>query len=434
MKITMTQHAVGQGGFFSGIIDYNNEKFRYVYDCGSNKLTRVREEIDKVFQEGDHIDILFLSHFDYDHVNGVQHLLKRCKISTVIIPHLSEDEKYAFMLRNAAWGRIEDSISAIRMIENPEAWFGRRVDRIVSVDHGSDDDSGSPPEDSGSIGNGQSPQHSDFSGERTFEPIWYRKVMLSRPLKLPSLEETQARYTIESNNILYIRIARVYFWALIPYVHQPCSSCFENFITKIRDDIGSFDANYIIENLKYTKFRNKIKRCYGELWPDHNLISMSLYSGPSDSNNMCFSLCGHSIFNYTRSGAFLLTGDANFGNSVGSRGGNCKACDDSMSNERRRMKFLNHYRDFRNLVGALMLPHHGSDKNFDISLIRQFKNLSTCYAAVGNNGYGHPGTNVKKSIYHHFEKSFQIVGDAPKSELKMTRVNPDDARRDLRNL
>ena len=430
--ITMTQHAVGQGGFFSGVIEWRKEKFRYVYDCGSNKLSRVREEIDKVFQEGDRIDILFLSHFDYDHVNGVQYLLSRCNISTVIIPHLSEDEKYAFMLRNAAWGRVEDSISTIRMIENPEEWFGDGVDRIVRVMHGSDDDSDSPPEDSGSIGNGLSPQSDGFFGERNFDPVWYRKNWMRSLLKCQSLTEEDS-YAIDSNRVLYVRIGSIYIWALIPYVHQPCSVCFGNFIQKIRKDVGSFDANYIIKNLKHTKFRNKIKRCYGELWPDHNLISMSLYSGPSDSN-MCFSLSGHSIFTYTRSGAFLLTGDANFSNSTGSQRGNCNACDIGMSNDRRRMKFLNHYRDFRNLVGALMLPHHGSDKNFDISLLRPFKNLSTCYAAVGNNGYGHPGVNIKKSIYHHFEKSFQIVGDIPKSELQMTHVYAHYARQDLRSL
>ena len=431
--ITMTQHAVGQGGFFSGVIEWGKEKFRYVYDCGSNKLSRVREEIDKVFQEGDRIDILFLSHFDYDHVNGVQYLLSRCNISTVIIPYLSEDEKYAFMLRNAAWGRVEDSISTIRMIENPEEWFGGRVDRIISVSHGSDDESGSPPEGSSSTGNGRSPKHSDFSGERTFEPIWHLKWHIAPPLKTQGLEEKNGACVIKPNTILYIRIAEIYFWALIPYVHQPCSICFGNFINKIRKDIDNLDANNIIKNLRYTKFRNKIKRCYGELWPDHNLTSMSLYSGPSDFK-MCFSLSGHSIFNYTRSGAFLLTGDANFSNSAGNQGGNCATCNAGMSNDRRRMKFLNHYRDFRNLVGVLMLPHHGSDKNFDISLLMPFKNLTTCYAAVGNNGYGHPGTNVRKSIYCHFKKSFQIVGDSPKSELKMTRVYPDDARRDLKNI
>lgn len=431
--ITMTQHPVGQGGFFSGVIDWNGEYFRFVYDCGSNKLSRVREEIDKMFQEGDQIDILFLSHFDYDHVNGVQHLLSRCNISTVIIPHLSEDEKYAFMLRNAAWGRAQDSMSAIRMIDDPEAWFEGRVDRIIRVTHGSDEESGLAPEGSETIGDGYTPSHDEFSGERTFEPMWYRMVALSSPLKSNGIEAEEGNYVIDSKRILYIRIAEMYFLALIPYVHQPCSVCFGNFIQKIRKDIGSFDANYIIENLKYTKFRNKIKRCYGELWPDHNLISMSLYSGPGDFR-MCFSLSGHSIFTYTCSGAFLLTGDANFSNSTGSQRGNCSTCDKGMSNDRRRMKFLNHYRDFRNLVGALMLPHHGSDKNFDISLLRPFKNLSTCYAAVGNNGYGHPGVNIKKSIYHHFGRSFQIVGDVPKSELQMTHVYAHYATQDLKNL
>ena len=45
MKVTLTQHAVGQGGLMSGLIEIDGGSFHWVYDCGSNQLDALKREI-----------------------------------------------------------------------------------------------------------------------------------------------------------------------------------------------------------------------------------------------------------------------------------------------------------------------------------------------------------------------------------------------------
>ena len=93
-------HPVGQGAFFteqfldeSGKVVYN-----VVYDCGSftNQPNLVEYEIRNTFEKNAHIDLLFISHFDEDHVNGLMTLQNQTKIdkdTKVIIPF-----KYPYLL------------------------------------------------------------------------------------------------------------------------------------------------------------------------------------------------------------------------------------------------------------------------------------------------------------------------------------------------
>ena len=93
-------HPVGQGAFFteqfldeSGKVVYN-----VVYDCGSftSQPNLLEYEIRNTFERNAHIDLLFISHFDEDHVNGLMTLQNQTKIdkdTKVIIPF-----KYPYLL------------------------------------------------------------------------------------------------------------------------------------------------------------------------------------------------------------------------------------------------------------------------------------------------------------------------------------------------
>ena len=93
-------HPVGQGAFFteqfydeSGKVVYN-----VVYDCGSftSVPNLVEYEIRNSFEKNAHIDMLFISHFDEDHVNKLTALQNQTKIdkdTKVIIPF-----KYPYLL------------------------------------------------------------------------------------------------------------------------------------------------------------------------------------------------------------------------------------------------------------------------------------------------------------------------------------------------
>lgn len=82
--------SVGHGGFSKETF-YNDEEkpaFSIVYDCGSYRPKEIEEKIDKntLPDKKEVINILFLSHFDNDHINGVERLLDRCQVQKLMMP------------------------------------------------------------------------------------------------------------------------------------------------------------------------------------------------------------------------------------------------------------------------------------------------------------------------------------------------------------
>ena len=132
MKIKMqrTFYPVGQGGFYSESFKTENNNFNVVYDCGS--LSR---DVDKVisnsFDKNEDIDILFISHFDSDHVNKIN-ILKNSvgKIKTVIMPLLFEEDKN-FLLFVYKWLGIGYK-NSLDILNNPKEFFGSET-KIIWV-------------------------------------------------------------------------------------------------------------------------------------------------------------------------------------------------------------------------------------------------------------------------------------------------------------
>lgn len=94
MKMIRTIQPVGQGGFYTEIFksdDPDEKDFCVVYDCGSFTGFEPKRTIPWAIPDGQDIDILFISHFDNDHIKGIKELSKRRKIKTIIMPLL---EKY----------------------------------------------------------------------------------------------------------------------------------------------------------------------------------------------------------------------------------------------------------------------------------------------------------------------------------------------------
>ena len=96
MFVNRIIHPVGQGAFYSEKIHINNQSFNIVYDCGSNtsykvngKKKVVQTEVRSYYHKEETINLLFISHFDNDHVNGLEYLKDHCNIKCVIMPLLT---------------------------------------------------------------------------------------------------------------------------------------------------------------------------------------------------------------------------------------------------------------------------------------------------------------------------------------------------------
>ena len=63
MCVEMTQHPVGQGGLFYGVLRHVNGEHRWMYDCGSFDKKELHREIDLISNRCNHrINEFYLSH------------------------------------------------------------------------------------------------------------------------------------------------------------------------------------------------------------------------------------------------------------------------------------------------------------------------------------------------------------------------------------
>ena len=135
VRFTRTFHTVGQGAFYSEKIEYNDKQvFRMVYDCGSKSIPEslLAKRIKSDLANNVDIDILFISHFDKDHINGIYNLNPKL----IIIPFLSKDQIFLLKLYNELYENVYD----IKLAETPEELFQEaEVIRVLPDDSNNDD-------------------------------------------------------------------------------------------------------------------------------------------------------------------------------------------------------------------------------------------------------------------------------------------------------
>jgi len=144
-------HAVGHGTFLTGVVaDDEGTKFSWVYDCGSKRsepLKKALAGMESWVDWPDTIDMLILSHFDDDHVNGIEELLRKRRVGSLILPYSDWQQR----LRNAAIGGLKGmSSSTAHMQLDPIGWLesrdlGQRIDRLLLIRGGGGSDQDAPP-------------------------------------------------------------------------------------------------------------------------------------------------------------------------------------------------------------------------------------------------------------------------------------------------
>ena len=92
-------HPIGQGAFYSE----RHDNFNIVYDCGEWKNSkRATKVVEGSFEKSSTIDILFISHFDFDHVSKINVLKQSFNIKFCILPVIHPEQKKIteFLLSN----------------------------------------------------------------------------------------------------------------------------------------------------------------------------------------------------------------------------------------------------------------------------------------------------------------------------------------------
>ncbi len=111
-------YPVGHGAFYVErfyVDDAASPFYSIVFDCGcyngtplSTYQKRINSIIDNDASLPDTIDVLFISHFHTDHINGIKHLLSICDVKTIVVPQLSELERIDLYINELVQESIDD--------------------------------------------------------------------------------------------------------------------------------------------------------------------------------------------------------------------------------------------------------------------------------------------------------------------------------------
>lgn len=343
--ITRTFHPIGQGAFYSEKHEYDSKTFTIVYDCGCLPDNKIKDEMIKnAFAKNAIIDILFISHFDLDHVSKIS-ILKSCTtIKRVIMPLLHDDET---ILLKKVYNGVEEMVD---LIENPESFFGESTN-ITKVRIANDTINNEDP-------------------------------------NLEILEANQLPLEIKSGT----RIKLEHFnWVLIPSNYQ-----YENRRTQlisllkkkgINTDRLIADSDYAIKMA--SRERKLLKDIYQKVDGTINQNSMLVYSGPNQRNNHEYQhfhwwkkrihiqntyCCKYCNLMYDRV-ACIYTGDADL---------NITKIEDIYNN-----LWMN--------VGTVQISHHGAFKSFNESFLEEGPYI--CPISFGEkNIYNHPSSAIVAKI------------------------------------
>jgi hypothetical protein len=374
----------------AGVSVKSRAKFRYVYDCGSRQAKRCRT-LAKRFAatvEDRTIDLLFLSHFDDDHVNSVPDLLDPVdgvRAVTIVLPLVDDVE------RLIAFGRAISRRRAVgdffrAFVVDPVSTLGTlRPDRILLVRRGTDD-----PDDRGTVDLGPTERDPD-------RPLRAKMVPTDQAFRAGPSRPIRVTGTSADVHVVYddmdIEVTGSFGfgpWILKPYV-RPCDPARINRFEREAERLlgwpwGSFRNKAsdpaVRSDVVTDAARSKaLAAAYKAAFGDRNLTSLCLYSGPRSAASMDTSL----IYDLLRNNdsakiGWLATGDA------------------PLKDPSEAGDFLTHFKDQADSVVTLGLPHHGSAKNYSPAVVAALRPNSCFVSAKPPKNWRHPDPLVMADV------------------------------------
>lgn len=361
-------HPVGQGCFYSGYIECKRIPFNMVYDCGTvsprNFLTNEINKY-KASLKGD-LDVLIISHFDEDHINGVFELLKGIICKNLIIPYYEPIERLLLAVEfdNDGSGGNDDYIEFLR---NPVTYFLENeynIERIIIV--------GRPNEESDKL-----PDPDNIAPDPEFDNIKGFILDADFYAGYNDIEIAEADRESTSNpKVKFLKKPyriQIPYWEFVFYLKQ-----FDNklLIQKVTDEInGLVKRNRItILDLFDFDYLKDLKEIYEKKFNDLNNTSLVTYHGPTN-NNFIYWPKYYWVHCNEKNGT-LLTGDI------------------SLKSKKSIQNLKNYYSRYMERICFFQLPHHGAKANWNFTRSNELPQF--CVYII-NHGLGrnhHPSLEV----------------------------------------
>lgn len=343
-------HAVGNGTFFTSKIHnrMDGSVFNWGYDCGStskNVINNIINSRDIGFNDGECIDMMVISHFDDDHVNGLIALLGKHEIKRLILPYSDWTQTIREISIGGAHG-VSPSVALFQL--NPALWLynnnlSNRVGEIILVQGNGGPDNTEEPinaetspknpndplilgNDSEELSNSEQNIHiTDIKDNVFFD---FDKSINGGGIRLSKINHMQpvsvhdsrfefifynAEKTFKKLNLVYEKDGELY--AIKSHFRLADAK------NDIQQTIERINLNCCINSSIDTEWRKKLKTCYekhfGSTNKAKNNISLCMYASPNvHSNLFSFIFSDYDIYplhSYDRSYGYglIFTGDIN---------------------------------------------------------------------------------------------------------------------------
>ncbi|MDR7192708.1 hypothetical protein [Luteimonas terrae] len=418
-------------------------EFSYVYDCGAGGSNDVPDTIKLAerrlgftartpkSRKGT-VNVLVLSHYDLDHINGARHLVKKRAVERIVLPYLGEDE-LVVVLSGLALGVSADTIRDLHQLANGAGEFLGRPATLVAAGERSDERTPRPDE-------------GDFRlPDMTRSPDGSPSENMSVGVRVPTADILQLPQSIDDNTEIVAGVPgrsplwRLRFWNMGKGNLATVASSIKTRLKKIGFPVDALQARSrskeIVDWLTPIKNRKAAicayTRAIEALHPGWlreangrkiaNLISIGMYSGPdfpversrvhwrhSSLNSHCWS----DPFSWDLSKelvpGWIGTGDAPLGQDVVWR------------------DFKQHFSLEMKCYSTFLIPHHGAAPSNGPASYNPGLNWKRGLASVVSygtrNSYGHPSYAVLARVLDHGGRVIEVNENRETSFHEVMRI------------
>ena len=422
VRVDRMQYGIGQGGFHaqqirvaSNVKGVEIESYRFVYDCGSDtaaiKTGQPKPLVWAIqhFAENDdlkradklRVDSLYLSHFQKDHIDGARRLAELVDLKEIVIPYLSREQLLHILgqqISSGALTALTPDVQEYLAVLGRAAGDGPIIDGVPTT----------------RVRPGGEP--TGPAGGNDARPELQLGDIGAGDYRLGHQGSVGTAWGHTASRLMHIQTGKVGsrvssdFWELRVWSYAQdaaLSNAVVAALSALNEAPGKPALTQMVQGIVdlnemawAIKHRKEIQDAYEKALKsqgvtpasDHNVVSLCLHSGPTDSmtydsyrpygTEACFLQC---LIGHSKASSWLGTGDAQL--------------------ERRQVwaDFYGHFTqdgiDRLQQWQTVLMPHHGSGSggNFNADLLKGPVQHAV-FSAGAFNKFRHPSRRVLEAV------------------------------------